>query len=203
MGRGPMSREENPIVAIANYETVFVAEPEISAEQADQFVNKIKEVITAHQGAVLSEDRWGRRRLAYAIRGHREGFYGVLTFSAQPTVVAALDHLYRVTDSVLRFLVVRQIQKVSKWKPRRERPPEGHRPGRPGHPLGAGAAPTLAPGEQSGRPGPVSRPVASATPVPPPTVTTAASPQATAATPQATAAAPAETLSNEGGQPHE
>ena len=119
-------------MAIANYETVFVAEPEIPAEQVDQLIAKIKEVVAAHKGSVLSEDRWGRRRLAYSIRSHREGYYAVLTFNGEPTVVAALEHLYRVSDSVLRHLVIRPVEKSKKWAPRRERTGEGHRPARSG-----------------------------------------------------------------------
>ena len=84
-----MSREEIEPAAAITYETVFLAEPEIPTEQVDQIISKLKETIAAHQGSVASEDRWGRRRLAYPIHGHREGFYSVLTFSAEPTVVAA------------------------------------------------------------------------------------------------------------------
>jgi small subunit ribosomal protein S6 len=121
-----------PCVAIANYETIFVAEPEIPAEQVDQLIAKIKEVVAAHKGSVLSEDRWGRRRLAFSIRSYREGYYAVLTFNGEPTVVEALEHLYRVSDPVLRHLVIRSVEKSKKWTPRRERTGEGHRSARSG-----------------------------------------------------------------------
>jgi len=117
-----------------SYETVFIAEPEIPTEQVDQLVAKIKETIGAHKGSVTSEDRWGRRRLAYPLRGHREGFYGVLNFTAEPTVIAALEHLYNVTDAVIRQLTIRHYPSNKKFAPRRVRPAgEAHRgPGRSG-----------------------------------------------------------------------
>src|SRR5579863_768228 len=117
-----MSREEIEPAAAITYETVFLAEPEIPTEQVDQIISKLKETIAAHQGSVASEDRWGRRRLAYPIHGHREGFYSVLTFSAEPTVVAAIEHLYNVTDTILRHLTIRHIKRNKKFAPKRERP---------------------------------------------------------------------------------
>lgn len=126
-----MSREETQTVALNNYETVFIAQPEIPADQVDPLLAKIKQVITSHQGSLTAEDRWGRRRMAYPIQGHREGFYVVMTFSAEPTVVSALEHFYNVTDVVIRHLIFRIIKKNKKFAPRRERPAgaaEGHRP---------------------------------------------------------------------------
>ena len=48
--------------------------------------------------------------MAYPVKGHKEGFYTVLNFVAEPTVVSALEHLYNVTDSVLRQLTIRYVQ---------------------------------------------------------------------------------------------
>jgi small subunit ribosomal protein S6 len=109
-------------VSAISYETVFIAEPEIPTEQVDQIVNKLKEIIATHKGEVKGEDRWGRRRLAYPVRGHREGFYTLLTFTAEPTVVMAMEHLYNVTDTVIRQLTIRHYPSKKKFAPRRERP---------------------------------------------------------------------------------
>jgi small subunit ribosomal protein S6 len=119
------TRKETHIVSVNTYETVFIAEPEISNDQVDQLINKIKQTITTHQGTVTGEDRWGRRRLAYAIHGHREGYYAVLNFTAAAEVVNAIEHLYNVTDSVVRHLTVRIIKKNKTFRPRREKP-AGH-----------------------------------------------------------------------------
>lgn len=107
---------------VNKYESVFIAEPEISTEQVDELLSKIKTTVTGHQGSVVSEDRWGRRRLAYSIRGHREGFYALVHIAAEPTVVSALDHLYNVSGSIIRYLTVRQIEPSKKLETRRERP---------------------------------------------------------------------------------
>ena len=134
-------------MATNTYETVFIAEPEISNDQVDQLINRLKQTITSASGSMTGEDRWGRRRLAYAIRGHREGYYAVLSYTAEPTVVASLDHLFNVTDSVIRHLTTRVIKKNKKFAPRRERPagaPEAHRGpgGRSGGPSRGRPAPS-------------------------------------------------------------
>ena len=161
------------------YETVFIAEPEVPTEQVDQLINKVKETLAAHQGALISEDRWGRRRLAYPLRGQREGFYTVLNFSAEPTVIKALEHLYNVTDIVIRQQTIRHYPSNKKFAPRRERPAgaDSHRgPSRMGggsfrprsdgpRPASAPAAAAPAEGEaRQGRPAAAPAPAAEAAP---------------------------------------
>ena len=116
------------------YETVFIAEPEATTEQIDQIISKVKDTLSSHQGAIVSEDRWGRRRLAYPLRGFREGFYTVVNFTAEPTAISALEHLYNVTDGIIRQQTIRHYPSNKKFAPRRERPAgssDGYR-GRPG-----------------------------------------------------------------------
>ncbi|HVO32774.1 MAG TPA: 30S ribosomal protein S6 [Elusimicrobiota bacterium] len=172
-------------MAVLNYETVFIAEPEIQTEKVDQLVAKFKQIITDSGGAVAGEDRWGRRRLAYPIAGHREGFYDVLTFSGESAVVAALDHYFNVTDSVLRHMTIKVIKKTKKFAPRRERP------------AGAADGP-----RGSGRPGSGRPRVEYARPATATAAAPAVTPAASAAAPAVTEAAPApEKTPADGGTP--
>jgi small subunit ribosomal protein S6 len=157
---------------VINYETVFITEPEIANEQVDQLINKIKQVITTNKGAVTGEDRWGRRRLAYPIQGHREGFYTVLTYNAEPAVVSGLEHLFNITDTVVRHLTIRVIKKNKTFRPRRERPagatdartgrPTGSRP-----PLKVEPPPSVAAAAASAAPAAASTPAPAAAPATP------------------------------------
>ena len=122
-------------MAVNNYETVFIAQPEIATDKVEQFLGKIKQVVTEHKGAMTHEDRWGRRRLAYPIHGFREGFYVVLNFNAEGTVVGGLEHLFRVTDFIIRHMTIKVIKKNKTFPPRRVKPagaPEGRPTGRYG-----------------------------------------------------------------------
>jgi len=154
-----MTRKETHIVSVITYETVFIAEPEISTDQVDQLINKIKQAITANQGTVTGEDRWGRRRMAYAIHGHREGYYAVLNFSAESGAVMAIEHLYNVTDSVFRHMTTRVIKSKKTFRPRKERPAgsvDSRHSGRPSYSRGRSDAPSAA------KPAPAAEPAAAA-----------------------------------------
>ena len=178
-------------MSVITYETVFIAEPEISNDQVDQLINKIKQAVTSNQGTMTGEDRWGRRRLAYNIHGHREGYYGVLSFSAESGVVNAIEHLYNITDSVIRHLTIRVIKSKKTFRPRKERP-AGHVDG-PRHSGRPGMAPrshTESPALPAGR----------QTPPQPASVEAAAPAPAAAAPAQAPAPAPA-SPAPEGGTP--
>ena len=132
-------------MSVNAYETVFIAEPEISNDQADQLINKIKQAITANQGTLTGEDRWGRRRLAYAIHGHREGYYAILNFTAEAGVVLAIEHLYNVTDAVMRHLTTRVIKSKKTFRPRKEKPAGYEASRHPGRPTSAARGRTDAP----------------------------------------------------------
>jgi small subunit ribosomal protein S6 len=167
-------------VAVNNYETVFIADPEIAMEAVDQLLAKIKKAIADNKGAVTNEDRWGRRRLAYPIQSFRDGFYVVLTFNAEGPVVNALEHLFRVTDSVVRHLTIKIIKKNKTFPPRRVKSAsasmDSGRPGSRGsynrdasRPAAAAAAPPAAAAA-------VAAPVAEAAPAAPSAPPTGATP---------------------------
>lgn len=97
------------------YETLFVCPPDLTTEKVDDILEKLKRVITREGGQVQKEDRWGLKRLAYSIRGHREGLYVHLEFAAPPSVTSALTQTFHVLEGVLRHLVL----KVEPVLPRR------------------------------------------------------------------------------------
>lgn len=70
------------------------------------FVDKTKGMITKGGGEILSEDRWGRRKLAYPIRHAREGFYLYFKFQAKGDLIDRMNQQFRIQDVVLRTLTV-------------------------------------------------------------------------------------------------
>ena len=84
----------------ANYEAVYILNPSLSEEQIAALVAKFKAVVEAN-GTVSEVDEWGKRRLAYPINDLMEGYYVLMTFNA-----AELDRIFRITDGVMRSLIV-------------------------------------------------------------------------------------------------
>ena len=89
----------------ANYEAVFILRPDLSEEATAALVAKFKTLVEGK--ATLNEvDEWGKRRLAYPINDLNEGYYVLMTFTAAPEFPRELDRIFRITDGVMRSLIV-------------------------------------------------------------------------------------------------
>ena len=89
----------------ANYEAVYILDPALSEEQIAALVAKFKAVVEAN-GTVSEIDEWGKRRLAYPINDLMEGYYVLMTFTADPAFPAELDRLMRITTGIMRSIIV-------------------------------------------------------------------------------------------------
>lgn len=93
------------------YEAMVILDPTLSEEDTKAAVAKVGDLIKAVNGKVSETEEWGKRRLAYEIGRHSEGYYVVYHFQADPSVVSELERTLKISDQVLRFLVVRLEQK--------------------------------------------------------------------------------------------
>lgn len=87
------------------YETLFVLNPTLDEEGIKANIERIKGVI--EQGGTVSNiDEWGKRRLAYEINDMTEGYYVLINFEANSELPKELDRIFRITDAVLRHLII-------------------------------------------------------------------------------------------------
>jgi small subunit ribosomal protein S6 len=108
------------------YEILFIVRPDIPEEEIDGIIEPLKNVVTSAGGTIDKVDKWGRRKLAYRVRKHREGYYVLLQFSTEKAAetVKELERRLRVSDSVIKFLTVRideELKRLEKLKKRREK----------------------------------------------------------------------------------
>ena len=89
------------------YETVFILTPVLSDEQMKETVAKFKKLLTDGGAEILNEEAWGLKKMAYAIQKKSTGFYCLLEFKAEPTVVDKLETAYRRDERVIRFITVK------------------------------------------------------------------------------------------------
>ena len=89
------------------YETVFILTPVLSDEQMKEAVEKFKDVLQQNGAEVVNEEAWGLRKLAYPIRKKSTGFYCLLEFKGEPTIVKKLDVAFRRDERVIRYLTFR------------------------------------------------------------------------------------------------
>jgi small subunit ribosomal protein S6 len=89
------------------YELVYVVSPDATEEQVAQLHAEVADIVQRLGGEIEKTDNWGRRRLAYEIDRHREATYVLEVIKGGGDAVAELDRRLKVSDLVLRHLVVR------------------------------------------------------------------------------------------------
>jgi len=86
---------------------VVVIDPEIDEERLSATLDRISQFVTTRGGEVIDVDRWGKRKLAYPIKRRSEGDYVITHFRLEPAQAAELEAGLRLSEEVLRHLLVR------------------------------------------------------------------------------------------------
>ena len=102
-----------------NYETVFILTPVLSDAQMKEAVEKIKDVLIAQKAEIVNVEYWGLRKLAYPINKKTTGFYQLIEFKANPTVVDVLETQFRRDERFIRFLTFRQDKFAAEYAVKR------------------------------------------------------------------------------------
>ena len=89
------------------YETVFILTPVLSDDQMKETVEKFKKVLTDNGGNIENEENWGLRKLAYPIENKNTGFYTLIEFDGEASIVDKLETSFRRDEKVIRFLTFR------------------------------------------------------------------------------------------------
>jgi len=90
-----------------SYELVFIISPEVTDEEVPNTVTKVSEIISKIGGNVTETSQWGRRKLAYPIKRFTEGNYVLAQIELEPPSIKELEANLRVSDEVLRHLLIR------------------------------------------------------------------------------------------------
>ena len=88
------------------YETVFILTPVLSDEQMKEAA-KFKKVLTDKGAEIINEEAWGLKKMAYAIQKKSTGFYCLVEFKAEPSVIKTLETGYRRDEKVIRYMTVK------------------------------------------------------------------------------------------------
>ena len=91
------------------YEVLYIIDPAQGEEGIAALVEKFKALVEAN-GTLTSIDEWGKRRLAYPINDENEGVYTVIKFQSAPEFPAELDRIYKITDGVLRSMIIAEAE---------------------------------------------------------------------------------------------
>lgn len=89
------------------YESVIIINPSVEEQGVKDLIKTFTDLINKN-GKVEKVDELGKRKLAYEVKKNKEGYYVVFTFEAKPDSIAELERNYRITDEIIKFIVVRK-----------------------------------------------------------------------------------------------
>ena len=101
------------------YEVLFIADPNLSEPDVDKLTETVQGYAEKEGGKTQKVEKWGKKRLAYDIKKHREGYYVLLVIDGKPEMVKELERRMRVADGVVKFITVRVDEELKKAERRK------------------------------------------------------------------------------------
>lgn len=92
------------------YEIMLIIRPDLEMEDHKDVLDGLSKVITKNEGTVSTVLDWRKRRLSYEIEKHKDGHYYLVYLSAPVTIIPEIEHYFRVTDAIIRFMIVRSSE---------------------------------------------------------------------------------------------
>ena len=97
------------------YETIFIIDPELESGGVESIIEDVRNLISGSGGEVIKVDKWGKKRLAYEVKGHKDGNYVLINFEADPQFIQRLGRYYGLTEEIIKNMTVRP-ENVSETK---------------------------------------------------------------------------------------
>ncbi|HOD50369.1 MAG TPA: 30S ribosomal protein S6 [Candidatus Hydrogenedentes bacterium] len=88
------------------YEALYIVHPEVKDDEIQTIAKNVEKLVTDNGGAVVRSEIQGKRKLAYEVRRCTEGCYVLLRFQAEPEFITRLEGYFRLTENIIRSLVV-------------------------------------------------------------------------------------------------
>lgn len=103
-----------------HYESVVILNAALEDEQIESTLTRIQEILKTNGADISEVEKWGRKRLAYPIQKSKSGFYAILRFEAASEVIAELERIYRLDETIVRYLTItlgkKDLEHIEKMK---------------------------------------------------------------------------------------
>ncbi len=87
------------------YEALYIVKPELADPDVQKIADKFKTVVEEKGGSVDKAGKWDKRKLAYEVKGYKEGNYVLMNFEAPTQLPAELNRLMRISDDIIRHRI--------------------------------------------------------------------------------------------------
>ena len=91
-----------------NYELLYILKADMEDEARSALIKRFDDLIVEDGGEVTETDEWGMRRFAYPINYQNEGYYVLVNFKAQPSLIEEIERVFRITEDTIRFMIVKR-----------------------------------------------------------------------------------------------
>lgn len=103
------------------YETLYIVRPDLSEEEVAAVAKDVEAQITEGGGSIVRAETWGKRRLAYEVQKFSEGCYVLVRFTGSPELSARLENYFRLTDPVIRYLLLHLDERTLRLEARQKK----------------------------------------------------------------------------------
>lgn len=90
------------------YETIMILKNDINQNEKEKIIEKIVKYISQH-GTIIEKQDLGEKKLAYEVRRYQKGYYYIIKFQSEEQNLGELERIYRITDEILKYIIVREI----------------------------------------------------------------------------------------------
>ncbi|MEI3416805.1 MAG: 30S ribosomal protein S6 [Christensenellaceae bacterium] len=91
-----------------SYELLYIVKADMEEEARAALISRFSDLIVAAGGEITESDEWGKKKFAYPINYVNEGYYVLVNFKSQPTLIAELERNFRITEDTVRFMIVKK-----------------------------------------------------------------------------------------------
>ena len=103
------------------YETVFIMNPVLSEDQIKETVKKYTSYLKDNKSEIISEENWGLKKLKYSIQNKKSGFYYLIEFKAEGSILTDLDVEFKRDETILRWITVKLDKYAIEYAERRRK----------------------------------------------------------------------------------
>jgi small subunit ribosomal protein S6 len=106
---------------VRTYEALYIVKPDLGDDEIQTIAKETETLVTDNGGVIVRSEIWGKRKLAYKVKHCTEGVYILLRFEAEPSFVARLENYFRLSEAVIRDLVVHFDEKTLRLEAEQQR----------------------------------------------------------------------------------
>ena len=93
---------------MTKYEMLYILDASLTDEVRDSIIKKVEDLVTSNGGVIEKTDRWGVKKLQYPINYKSEGYYVLMDFEAEKTLVVEIKRIIGITDGIIRRLITKR-----------------------------------------------------------------------------------------------